>query len=218
MRTPVYCTANDIADWLRVDINANTDPTLSMVEEYIMDNEDRIDRLTGHTWLPDRQAVEEFSTTKLYDWGRGMPLMPRHRNIKPFSAVDGDKFELWDGDSWIEQTVAPGNDGIIYFQEIKGITYVRGYLFTILKTNRFRVTYRYGGNNDNVISETQTAPRDIKKCCKLMTCLDLLSTDFQMSQVAYGGEGNVDKDKVMNRWQKEIDNIIWTHSEIISTW
>lgn len=217
VRVPVYCQVKDVADWLRVDINENTDPVKSQVETYIMDNEDRIDRMTGHSW-GERVAVEEFDATKIYDWGRGMPLFPRHRNIKPFSAADGDKFELWDGDSWVEQVVSPGNDGIIYFQEIKGITYVRGYLFTILRKNRFRVTYRYGGNNDTIKSETETVPRDIKKACKLMTCIDLLSTDFQMSQVAYGGEGNVDKQKVLNRWQKEVDEIIWAHSELISVW
>ena len=51
-----------------------------------------------------------------------------------------------------------------------------------------------------------------------MTCLDILSTDFQMSQIAYGGEGNIDKNRVMDRWQTEIDQIIWSRSEITSTW
>ena len=218
MRTPIYCQVKDIANWIRIDINANTDPTKDMVEEYILDNEDRMDRLTGHTWLPDRQAVEEFNVNKLYDWGRGMPLFPRHRNLKSFSPSAGDKFEIWNGSSWANLEQDESNGGQIYFQEIKGITYLRGFLFTILRVNRFRVTYRYGGNNDNILSETEPVPRDIKKACKLMTVLDLLGTDFQMSQVAYGGEGNVDKQKVMDRWQKEVDNIIWSHSEIISTW
>lgn len=215
---PVYCTINDIADWLRITINANSDPNTNMVKNNIMDNEDRIDRLTGHSWMADRQAVEEFSVNNLYDWGRGMPLFPRHRNIKTFSASDGDKFELWDGENWVDNTPSGGDDSIIYFQEIKGITYLRGYLFTILKTNRFRITYRYGGDNDKRIAETETIPRDIQKACRLMTSIDILSTDFAMSQIAYGGEGNIDKQKIMDRWQKEIDEIIWSRSEIITTW
>lgn len=219
-RTPQYCQVKDIANWIRVDINANTDPTKDMVSEYIMDNEDRIDRMTQHSWLTDKQVTEEFSVTKLWDWGRGMPLFPRHRNLQQFDDVLGDTFELWDGSSWVDNTpvVANGGSDQIYFQEIKGIIYLRGYIFTILKTNRFRIKYRYGGDNDATLSETETVVRDIKKACKLMTSLDLLATDFQMSQVSYGGEGNVDKQKVMDRWQKEIDEIIWSHSEVTSVW
>ena len=51
-----------------------------------------------------------------------------------------------------------------------------------------------------------------------MTCLDILASDFTMSQIAYGGEGNINKEKVMDRWQKEIDNILWTRSEITPVW
>ena len=215
---PLYCTVQDIADWLRITINANSDPSANMIKNNIMDNEDRIDRMTGHSWMPDRQAVEEFSVNKLYDWGRGMPLFPRHRNIKTFDGLLGDKFEVWDGDSWSDQTPTGADETIIYFQEIKGITYLRGYLFSMLTTNRFRITYRYGGDNDTRIAETETVPRDIQKACRLMTCIDLLSTDFTMSQIAYGGEGNISKDKVMDRWEKEIHEIIWSRSEITSTW
>ena len=216
---PIYCSVQDISDWLRITINANSDPNSRMVKNYIIDNEDRIDRLTGHTWMSDKLVTEEFSVSKLYDWGRGMPLFPRKRNLKPFDSSLGDLFEVWDGNSWVDQTPIPGaTDGMVYFQEIKGIIYLRGYLFTILRTNRFRVTYRYGGDNESSVSETETVPRDIQKACKLMTVIDIISTDFQMSQIAYGGEGNVDKQKIMDRWQKEVDNIIWSHSEITSTW
>ena len=221
VRTPTYCTATNISDWLRIPINPNTDPNTSMINETIMDNEDRIDRLTGHTWLENKQVTEEFSVNKLYDWGRGMPLFPRKRNLRSFDSTKGDKFEIWDGGQWADETPTSNGvneDQIIYFQEIKGIIYLRGYLFTILRTNRFRVTYRYGGDNEGIKDVAEPIPRDIQKACKLMTCLDILSTDFQMSQIAYGGEGNIDKQKVMDRWQKEIDQIIWSRSEITSTW
>ncbi len=220
--TGVYCTTTDIADWLRITIDANSDPNTTMVNNYILDNEDRIDRMTQHTWMPDRQVTEEFNVTKLYDWGRGMPIFPRHRNLKSFDDDLGDKFELWDGSNWVDNTpdISEVNDSsdIIYFQEVKGVIYLRGYLFTILRTNRFRITYRYGGDNDKRAAEDETIPRDIQKLCKLMTCVDILSTDFQMSQIAYGGEGNIDKGKVMDRWEKEIHEIMWSRSEITSTW
>jgi len=218
-RSAYYCQVKDVADWLRITINANSDPSASIVEDYIMSNEDRIDRLTGHTWLVDKKVTQEFSVNQLYDWGRGMPLFPRKRNLKPFDPTKGDKFEVWDGAYWSDQTPqSQDNNSIVYFQEIKGMVYLRGYLFTPLRTNRFRVTYRYGGDNEVNPAEEDTVPRDIQKACKLMTCIDILSTDFQMSQIAYGGEGNIDKQKVMDRWQEEIDNIIWSRSEITFVW
>jgi hypothetical protein len=147
-----------------------------------------------------------------------MPLFPKKRNLKTFDRTKGDKFELWDGENWVDNTPTGDDDSIIYFQEIKGVIYLRGYLFTILRTNRFRITYRYGGEQEERIAEDESVPRDIQKCCKLMTCLDILASDFTMSQIAYGGEGNINKEKVMDRWQKEIDNILWTRSEITPVW
>lgn len=218
VRTPKYCQSKDIADWIRIDINSNTDPNTDMVENYIMANEDEIDRLTQHTWLTDKQVVEVFTVNKLWDWGRGLPIYPRHRNLVDFDQAAGDKLEIWDGDSWELQDVPPGGGGLVYFETVKGIAYLRGYLFTILRQSRFRLTYRYGGDNETSISETEIIPRDVQKACKLMTCIDILSTDFHMSQIAYGGEGNVDKGNIMEKWQREVDRIVWSHSEITTVW
>ena len=82
---PVYCTHTDVADWLGISINANTDPSTNMIKGWIMDNEDKMDRSTNHTWMTDKQVVEEFNVNKLYDWGRGQPLFPRKRNLKTSS-------------------------------------------------------------------------------------------------------------------------------------
>jgi len=51
-----------------------------------------------------------------------------------------------------------------------------------------------------------------------MTAINILETDFKMSQIAYGGDGQVNKDKIMDRYQKKIDSIINDHSEIITVW
>ena len=218
IREPEYTQPKDLADWLRITINANSDPSKSMIKEFIMDNEDRIDVRTGHSWLGNKQCREVFHVQKLYDWGRGMPLYLRHRNIREFSAVAGDKVEVWDGAKWVDQDIVDGNSGLAYFETTLGITYLRGYLFSILQSSRFRITYRYGGNLEYKSSKTALVPRDIKKACKLMTALDILGTDFQMSQIAYGGEGNIDKQKIMDKWQDQIDEILRDHSEIISVW
>ena len=218
IREPEYTTVEAVSDWLRIPITANTDPNRSMIKEYIMDNEDRIDRLTGHSWLGNKQCREVFDVGKIYDWGRGMPLFLRHRNIRDMDTDAGDKVEVWDGANWVVQSIADGNQGIAYFETTKGITYLRGYLFSILQSTRFRITYRYGGSLEYHSSKTAIVPRDINKACKLMTAIDILSTDFKFSKIAYGGDGQIDKADIINKWQDQIDEIIHSHSEIITIW
>ncbi|NIT99614.1 MAG: hypothetical protein GWN01_01315 [Nitrosopumilaceae archaeon] len=217
-RSPEYCTVKNVADWLRIDINKNTDPNTAMVEEMIMENEDHIDQETGHSWRTDKQyAKDTFDVSEVYDYGHGMYLPLKHRNmVLPWDTAKGDKFEIWDGIRWNEFSINTpvSDDVLINFEEKKGILYIRGYIYTILRKNRFRITYRYGGSSEHV----GTVPKDIKRACKLLTSIDILSTDFAMSQIAYGGEGNVDKQKIMDRWQKRIDKIIWNHSEILGVY
>lgn len=208
LREPEYCSVKDVADWLRITINANTDPNVVMVKDWIISNEDDMDITMGHTFLTERSVTEVFDVVELWDWARGMPILPRHRALKPFDITKGDKLEVWNGVGWQDFSTQQ-----MYFEEIKGTLYIKGYSFTILTKSRFRITYRYGGNH-----EMQKIPKDIKRCAILMTALNVLETDFQMSQIKYGGEGNVDKDKIMTRWQTKIDKILQHRSEIIGIW
>ncbi|WP_428323674.1 hypothetical protein [Nitrosopumilus sp.] len=211
VRSPEYCSVGNIADWFRIDINANTDPNTTMVEEFIMDNEDKIDRETGHSWLTKKvYTAEVHNVSDIYDYGHGMYIPLKHRQLKPWDESEGDLFEIWNGIEWTPQTVTGNN--LVHFEESKGLLYIRGFIYTILRKNRFRVTYRYGGTKEVV--DGQPIPRDIKKCCKLMTCIDMLTTDFKMSEISYGGMGNVAKKDIIEIWQKEIDKIIWNYSEI----
>ena len=203
-RQPEYCTVKEIADYLRIPITANTDPNTSMIKNFIMDNEDDMDRRMGHTFMQGKQVTEVFDVSYLWDWSRGLPLFPRHRSLKPFDRTKGDKFEAWNGTDFDDFTSS------IEFETIKGTMYVRGFLFTTITKSRFRVTYRYGGNN-----EGQAIPRDISKACKLLTSVDVLDTDFKMSELAYGGEGTISKDKLTVKWADNANDIIRRHEEII---
>lgn len=211
VRSPEYCSVSDISDFLRVDINANTDPNITMVENFIMDNEDVFDQETGHSWLSKRQYKEVFDVSDIYDYGRGMYLPIKHRDMKPWDEAEGDLFEIWNGNGWEPQTVTEP-DMFVNFETEKGSVHIRGYIYTIIRKARFRFTYRYGGTREVVDGET--TPRDIRKAVKLMTCIDLLSTDFKMSQISYGGEGNINKSDMINKWEGWIKKIIWNHAEI----
>ena len=213
--TPEYCTVKDIADWLRIDINATTNPNKTQVNNYIIMNERTIDYQTGHSWLKNGQSYihdQADIPIGVWHWSRGMPIYLKHRFVRQFDTTQGDSVEIWNGNIWSPQTIDANT--FIYMDEQRGIMYIRGYLYSILTNNRFRVTYRYGGNNEG----PDVCPKDIKKACMLMTAIDVLSTDFKMSQVAYGGEGNVQKKDIMEKWKAIADQTIQSHSEIMTVW
>jgi len=215
-REPEYCQPSDLADWFRIPINANTDPNTTMVKNFIMDNEDIIDRKTGHSWLTDKKYLTDtFDVPDIYDYGRGLYIPLKHRNIKPWDASKGDLVQLWNGIQWVDQEIESGNS-FITFETTKGTMHIRGYIYTMLRKSRFRVSYRYGGSKEKVGNET--IPRDIKKACKLMTAIDMLTTDFKFSKIGYGGEGQVDKTQLIQKWQELVDGIIHDHSEMLVVW
>ncbi len=206
--TTSYCSVGDVADYLRIDINANTNPNTRMIEKIILRNEDEIDRRTGHTWREVQFANETLDLNFLYNAGRGMGLFLSHRMAKPFDQSKGDKIELWDGIRYTDYAVPPS--AAVTIEPTMGIVYFRGFIFTLLRKHRFRITYRYGGEQEG----TSPVPRDIEKACLLMSTIDVLSTDFKFSQLAYGGEGNVNKGTIMDRWQMQIDRIIMNRQEL----
>ncbi len=210
---PEYCSVNDIADWLRIDINENVDPTNGMIEQFILVNQDIIDRRTGHSWQSEKQKRNEVHDIpdSLWDYGQGIPIFLQHRGIKaPFDVTKGDKFEIWDGDEYIEQTVGE-TDNFIHFEKTSGTYFIRGFFFTILRKKRFRITYRYGSDQEN-----ELIPRDIKRLCILLTSIDILQTDFQMSQIPIGGEGNISKERIVDKWLEMANEIIDDHAEFIT--
>lgn len=214
-----YCTVNDIANRLRVDINANTQVNTGMVEDFILQAQERIDRKTGHSWRAERQMRnDEFDTTRVYDWGHGMPLYLKHRQVKvPLDKNKGDRVEFWDGQQYVDlDTISNNviaNEGFFHIDTVKGILYIRGWFLSYFRKNKFRITYRYGSDQ-----EGELIPEDIRKCCILIVCIDILNTDFKMSQIAYGGEGNINKEKVMQMWEREIKEIISSHKEMQVIW
>ena len=211
VREPKYCSVSDIADRLRIDINANTDPNITMIKNFIMQNEDDFDRETQHTFTTDKLVTETMDVNRLWHWLRGMPLYMRHRNIREFDPSKGDRVEVFNGEVWNDVTI-PSPSGI-YVEGYRGIVYIRGYIFTLLVKNRFRITYRYGGDNEGL-----SIPLDIQKALILRTCIDILESDFKMSQIGYGGDQNVNKEAIISRWGKEVERITDNHRELTTIW
>ena len=76
---------------------------------------------------------------------------------------------------------------------------MRGFLFSILRKNRVRVTYRYGG--EEYAGDT-TIPEDIKDCVIKMTAIDILNTSFRMDQLPTGGITSPSESK--KYWQEDL--------------
>lgn len=214
---PEYCTADDMADWLRIDITATSNPNRNQVNNIILQNQARIDYTTGHSWLKNGQIYiqdQAHVPIGIWDYSRGMPIYLKHRFVRPLDSTKGDMVEIWNGNVWQQNLFPIDNSSFDYTDAQRGILYIKGFQFSILTQNRFRVTYHYGGNNEGL----DPCPKDIKRACIYLSAIDLLSTDFSFSQIKYGGEGNVNKKDVMDRWQIQADRIMKDHSEILSVW
>jgi len=206
----VYASAADISDYLRLGVfTCATSPTLLQVEKIINRNEERIDRRTGHTYGRTKVETEIYDVPLLYTFGHGSPLFLKHREIKVDCASGlhlcvcaGDKFELWAGSNsnWTDVTACTAFYDI---ENIKGTVYLRGLIFTILRTDRLRITYRYGSD---------TVPDDINDACIKMVCVDLVRSSLKMDDLAFGGA--IDKERAMMDWTDEANKIIRDREEV----
>lgn len=204
-----YVTVCTVADFLRISITACTSPSIAQVEKLIKRAEDKIDRRTGHAWRT-KSYTEIQSLPLLYTFGWGTFMTLKHRNVKVKAAPDctkfdscaGDKIEIWDGAgaTWTDYTNTPGAYDVEY---IKGDLHLRGFIFSILRTNRVRITYRYG--------ET-TVPLDIEDAALKLTVIDLIRSSIKMDDLEFGG--SIKKEEAMREWNTEIDKIIRDREEI----
>ena len=108
---------------------------------------------------------DEFDTVRIYDWGHGMPLYLKHRQIKlPLDEDKGDSVEFYDGEKYVRFSgINDEFGGNFRVDAVKGILYIRGWFLSYFRKNKFRFTYRYGSDQ-----EGQLVPEDINECCILM--------------------------------------------------
>ena len=204
-----YCSVEDVADYLRIPITATTVPNKTQIEKIIRRKEDELDRRIGHAWRSKKITGERHSLPLLYIFGWGTPLYLQHRNIYDFDAALGDKIEIWEGASASYDNIL--GDSQWYDMDYEyGRLYLRGFIFSILRQNRVRVTYRYGGENfagDTVI------PGDIEDCVVKMVALEFVNTSFRMDKLPMGSAG-VDYASSKRQWQEDIEKCIENRREV----
>ena len=203
-----YCSVEDVSDFLRVPITATSTPNKTQVEKIINRKEGEFERRTVHAWRSKKVTREIHSLPLLYTFGWGTPIFLRHRRIYDLDASEGDKVEIWEGASATWRDIVSDQQWYDIEYE-RGSIHLRGFLFSILRKNRIRVTYRYGGEEfagDTVI------PEDINDCVIKMSAIDLMNTSFRMDELPTGGINSPSESKRM--WQEDIENCIQNRREV----
>lgn len=217
MPVTTYATSCEVGALIRTTFSCSTTPSTEQVETIINRQEDRLDQRTGHTYGRIKTVLREYHCLPLlYTYGWGTPIHLKHRDIRvkldvccnptlQFCVAAGDKLELWNGagaSNSFSDITATIND--YQMNGDRGELTVRGTLFTILRDNRLRITYRYGSS---------TVPNDIRDAVIKMTAIDLINGSFRMDVIPMGADGAKILD-TSQRWRDDIDRIVRNREEV----
>ena len=198
-----YCTVEDISDFMRVPISSTTTPNKAQVEKIINRMEEVLDRRIGHTFGRNKTISKEIHDLPLlYTFGWGTPIYLQHRNIRDLSNADGDKIEVWKG-SGSEYDDILTDSQWYQFDPVYGRLFLRGFIFSILRKNRIRVTYRYGD---------ETVPLDVADACIKLVSINLLTTSLRMDRLPVGGSAMTWND-IIAEWKEDIENCVLNRRE-----
>ena len=198
-----YCTVEDVSDFMRVPISTTTTPTKAQVEKIINRKEEVLDRRIGHTFGRNKTITNEIHDLPLlYTFGWGTPIYLQHRNIRDLSNAAGDKIEVWKGsESDYDDNLT---DSQWYqFDPVYGRLFLRGFIFSILRKNRIRVTYRYGD---------ATVPEDIEDACIKLVSIDQLTTSLRMDRLPVGGSA-LTWGEIIEQWKEDIESCVINRRE-----
>ena len=177
-------------------------PNKTQVEKIINRKEEEIERRTGHAWRTITKYNEVHDLPLIYEFGWGTPIRLQHRNIKDLDASQGDKIEIWKGETNAWDNILGETEwyNVNYYH---GKIYLRGFIFSILRKHRVRVTYRYGES---------TVPGDIKDAVIKMVATELINTSFRMDKLPMGGDG-INIQTSMSTWREDIDRTVHDRQE-----
>lgn len=203
-----YCSVADVSDFLRAPITSTTTPNKTQVEKIINRKEDEFDRRTGHAWRVKTVTKEVHDLPLLYTFGWGTPIFLKHRRILDLNGASGDKIEIWQGASATWENIL-SNETWYNMEYERGTLSLRGFIFSILRKHRVRVTYRYGGED---YSGDTTVPYDVQDAVIKMVATEILNTSFRMDELPSGGMTNTSEAK--RKWEEDIEKCIENRREI----
>ena len=198
-----YCTVEDVSDFMRVPISSTTTPTKAQVEKLINRKEEVLDRRIGHTFGRNKTITNEIHDLPLlYTFGWGTTIYLQHRNIRDLSNAAGDKIEVWKGESNEYDDILTDSQWY-QFDPVYGRLYLRGFIFSIMRKNRIRVTYRFGD---------ATVPEDVEDACIKLVAIDLLTTSLRMDRLPVGGSA-LTWGEIIEQWKDDIEQCVINRRE-----
>ena len=198
-----YCTVEDVSDFMRVPISSTTTPTKAQVEKVINRKEEILDRRIGHTFGRNKTITNEIHDLPLlYTFGWGTPIYLQHRNIRDLSNAAGDKIEVWKGESNEYDDILTDSQWY-QFDPVYGRLYLRGFIFSIMRKNRIRVTYRFGD---------ATVPEDVEDACIKLVAIDLLTTSLRMDRLPVGGSA-LTWGEIIEQWKEDVEQCVVNRRE-----
>ena len=210
--TPTYCSVEDVADFLKVPLDKTTLPSEDQVIKTILRQEDVFDRRTGHAWRKRFRPNEIHSLAIIYHFGWGTPIPMEHRQIHELDTNLGDKVEVFDGASVgqtggkAQYTDITSNGDWYAVQEELGKFNMRGFIYTVMRKDRLRISYHYG--------DLSGVPEDIKDAIIKMVAVEILTTSFRMDVLPLGGNSGLELRDIIDMWKEDIDRTVLQHQEM----
>ena len=206
----VYAQVEDIADFLRIPIDATTIPNTTQIEKLIDRAQDKLDRRTGHAWRLRTVTQEQHDLPLLYRFGWGTMISLHHRMVYDLDTNEGDVLEIWGGSTGQYSDITL-NNAVWEEKPNMGEIFLRGFLFSILRANRIRITYRFGGEPGDTFNNI-AVPADVEEATVKLVAIDLLTSSLRMDQLPMGNSA-IDINDSITRWQADVDRIIRNREE-----
>lgn len=206
--TVTYCTSDQVAQFLGVtSYSSSTNPTKTVVEEFINRKENWIDTRINHAFRETSVSDEIHSIRSTYMYERGVMVSLLHRSVRNFDSSKGDKLEIWNGtewEDWLDSSngKTEGRDEDFWVDYKLGIVYIFNYFFYTTQLV-VRVTYRYGESS---------VPADIEDICIKLVAIDLVANDDRYVRLPETTNGLSLDDKI-RRWKEDAKEIISERSE-----
>lgn len=229
MENPLYCTPQDVADFLNLMDNRNqplrisetTVPSYNTLARRIKEAEDYVETQTRQAFVERRVEGEVRNAdsawpgtygyygilaTSGYDMGaqtfyKGCPVKLTHTNVLPIDYSKGDLVEIRRfGSYW---TIV--DESMLWEDGPKGIIYVKSLFFQ--KDASVRVTYRYGRG---------PIPADIRQAVIMKTALLYYQTDFLRGGLPQSPEWLADRQATMSAWTWTLKDLLRGYTSAVA--
>lgn len=213
--TETYCEPKDVYKYFRVmagdadGFSETTNPSDSMVKDFIEDASARIDRETGHAWR-ERRVVNEMKDLdgQYYFWA-GTPISTMKREVRtPLKSEKGDKIEVYDGngyDDWVaSDEYEEGRDEDYWVSRADGLLYIYRRSTWFQKYQSIRLSYRYGAEH---------VPSDIKNAAAKLAAADVMRTDIFGDIIPAGNDG-IDVNSTADTLEEQAMRVCENRSEV----